>query len=88
MVWEKNLVPTADDMKEIEEREYEFEDASDMLARWICNGGEITDDIFEKAYKEISLIFLQSKMVVDNENYRWCIHFKWRPFLDISVIFL
>ena len=56
MVWEKNLVPTEDDMKEIEEREYEFEDASDMLARWICNGGEITDDIFEKAYKEINLI--------------------------------
>ena len=76
MVWEKNLVPTEDDMKEIEDREYEFENASDMLAKWICNGGEITDDIFEKAYKEISLIFLQSKMVVDNENYRWCIHFK------------
>ena len=61
MVWEKNLVPTEDDMKEIQEREYEFENASDMLARWICGGGEITDDIFEKAYKEINLIFLQSK---------------------------
>ena len=60
MVWEKNLVPTEDDMKEIQEREYEFENASDMLARWICGGGEITDDIFEKAYKEINLIFLQS----------------------------
>ena len=60
MVWEKNLVPTEDDMKEIQEREYEFENASDMLARWICGGGEITDDIFEKAYKEINLIFIQS----------------------------
>ena len=69
MVWEKNLVPTEDDMKEIEEREYEFENASDMLAKWICNGGEITDDIFEKAYKEISLIFHKSNCdVIGNTN--------------------
>jgi len=69
MVWEKNLVPTEDDMKEIQEREYEFENASDMLAKWICNGGEITDDIFEKAYKEISLIFHQSNCdVIGNTN--------------------
>jgi len=68
MVWEKNLVPTEDDMKEIQEREYEFENASDMLARWICGGGEITDDIFEKAYKEINLIFLHLKTNIRNQT--------------------
>ena len=80
MVWEKNLVPTEDDMKEIEEREYEFEDASDMLARWICNGGEITDDIFEKAYKEINFILKTQKF--ENGRFGFPNRYHWQKWSE------
>ena len=68
MVWEKNLLPSEADMKEIEDREYEYEDESDALARWICNGGDITDDIFEKAFKEIDFISLRILTGLDSDS--------------------
>ena len=39
-----------EELKRIQSREYEFEKESDALAKWLVEGNELNDDIFDEVY--------------------------------------
>ena len=48
---EKFEIPSAEQMKKLEDREYKFDNETDLLAKWLYEGNEATDEIYVKCMK-------------------------------------
>ena len=50
-ILQDDLFPSKEEMIELEKRDYEYDEQTDILARWLYEGNVADEDFFEKCAK-------------------------------------